>query len=318
MLKHLYQKIHKPKCVLFYRDFQAYSGGHQKVADYFDHLASTKSFKPFINFSETSRWDVFNPWKDKDSVIYLPINYDYVFLAGMDWKKYLAIEHSAQQPIINLIQHVRHADPSEDVFEYLSQPAIRICVSHQVANAIQETGRVNGPVFTIPNGVDLPELKLEKAYDLLILGIKQPELASAIYEQLLASGLRILLVNEQVPRTQWFEYLAMSQVALLLPHTTEGFYLPALEAMKYCGVVVVPDCIGNRDFCKNNKNCLMPQYNRESILASTMQALGMLQNKHVLTAFKCKMYETLQAHSLTHERKAFLELMGNVKQLWTM
>lgn len=318
MFKRLYQKIHRPKRVLFYRDLQRYSGGHQKVADYFEHLASSNAFSPCISFSQASRWDEFNPWQGKDVVEYWPTDYDYVFLAGLDWRTYLAAERPQHQPVINLVQHVRHAEPGEDVFEYLAQRAIRICVSQQVADAIQGTGRVNGPVFTIPNGVALPELDVRKAYDLVILGIKQPELALSVYEQLSASGLKILLVNQQVPRHQWFEYLAASRIALLLPNLTEGFYLPALEAMKFCDLVVVPDCIGNRDFCKDNHNCLIPQYNIESILTSAAQAISLLQNEHVLTEFKREMRDTLRVHTLANERKAFLELMGDVKNLWSM
>jgi hypothetical protein len=318
VFKHFYQKIYGPKRVLFYRDLQQYSGGHQKVADYFEHLASSNTFAPYISFSQASRWDEFNPWLGKDVVEYRPTDYDYVFLAGLDWRTYLAAERPQSQPVINLIQHVRHAELAEDVYEYLGQRAIRICVSQQVADAIQGTGRVNGPVFTIPNGVALPELDAGKAYDLVVLGIKQPGLALSVYDQLRASGLKILLVDQQVPRRQWFECLAASRIALLLPNHTEGFYLPALEAMNYCDIVIVPDCIGNRDFCKDSQNCLMPEYNIESILASVNQATYLLQNEHVLTEFKREMGDTLRVHSLANERKAFLELMGDVKSLWSM
>lgn len=288
------------------------------MADYFGHLAASKAFVPYISFSSASRWDAFNPWQGRDVVEYLPANYDYAFVAGTDWRTYLDAMRPANQPVINLIQHVRHADPAEDVFAYLGQPAIRICVSSQVADAIRQTGKVNGPIFTIPNGVNLPELGLDKVYDLVILGIKQPELALSLYKQFSALGLKILLVSQQVPRMQWFEHLAASRIALVLPHATEGFYLPALEAMKYCDLVVVPDCVGNRGFCKDNQNCLMPQYDQESIAATVEKALGLLQNEHVLTVFKREMGETLRAHSLVQERAAFLALMRDVKNLWVM
>ena len=318
MLKCLYQKIIKPKRVLFYRDFVFYYGGHQKIADYMQHLESSFGYKPEISFSAQTHWDVSNPWfpayKEK-SVPYDPDNYDFIFLAGTDWKQYLPFT-TANKPVINLIQHVRHADPQSDVYEFLSQRAIRICVSHQVAEAIGGTGKVNGPIYTIPNGVDLPSVASEKIYDLIILGIKQPEIAIAIQQQLASYGLRILVIEQQVPRKEWFNLLAASHMALLLPNFTEGFYLPALEAMKYCSLVIVPDCIGNREFCRDNQNCLMPEYTIHSILACVDRCLQLLKDEQVLTVFRQEMDKTLNIYTLTNERKAFLGIMRNIEKLW--
>jgi glycosyltransferase involved in cell wall biosynthesis len=38
----------------------------------------------------------------------------------------------------------------------------------------------------------------------------------------------------------------------------EGFCLPALESMATGGAVVCTDAHGNRDFCHDGENCLMP------------------------------------------------------------
>lgn len=317
MFKRLYQKICRPKSVLFYRDFQTFSGGHQKVADYFTHLQSSNSFQPSISFSGSTIWDQSNPWLGCDRTEYRPAEYDFVFLAGMDWQKYLSVERPSNQPIVNLVQHVRHADPTENVYPFLSQRAVRICVSQQVADAIEATNQVNGPIYTIPNGVDLPIIEIAKSYDVVILGIKQPSLATELEAHLLSEGLRVLLVNQQVSRAQWFEYLAMSRIAVLLPNYTEGFYLPALEAMNYCDLVVVPDCVGNRGFCSHEKNCIMPEYNREVILEGTMHAIELLRIEHVLTDLRREMLETVRQHNLASERKAFLALMDNLPKLWS-
>jgi glycosyltransferase involved in cell wall biosynthesis len=40
--------------------------------------------------------------------------------------------------------------------------------------------------------------------------------------------------------------------------THEGFCLPALESMATGGAVVCTDAHGNRDFCRDGENCLMP------------------------------------------------------------
>lgn len=324
MLKRLCQQIVKPQRVLFYRDLVAHTGGHQKVADYFGHLASSFKFQPDISFSARTRWDISNPWfptYQHKSVVYNPLKYDVVFLAGTDWQQYLPFAAQANKPVINLIQHVRHADPASDVFEFLSQPAVRICVSQQVADAIQATGKVKGPVFTIPNGVDLPLLVRDKAYDLIILGIKQPDFAKAIQERLAARGLRLLVVDQWVPREEWFGLLAASHLALLLPNITEGFYLPALEAMYYSDLVIVPDCIGNRDFCIHEQTCLMPKYDVESIVADVNRGLALLNNKELgakqeFARLKSNAVNRVRAHSLVGERTAFLNIMGDLKHMW--
>lgn len=319
MLNRLYKQILRPKQVLFYRDLSAHTGGHQKVADYFGHLESSFYFHPEISFSARTRWDISNPWfptYQHKSVAFNPIEYDAVFLAGLDWQVYLPFARELNKPVINLIQHVRHADPKSDVFEFLSQPAVRICVSQQVASAINATGIVNGPVFTIPNGVDLPILPHEKLYDLIILGIKQPDLAKQLELRLESKGFRLLVVDTWIPWKEWLGLLAKSRMALLLPNFTEGFYLPALEAMHYCDQIIVPDCIGNRDFCKYEQNCLMPAYDIDSILASIDCALVVLDSKEELARFKHNAAETVSAHSLANERRAFLKIMGNIKNLW--
>ena len=44
--------------------------------------------------------------------------------------------------------------------------------------------------------------------------------------------------------------------------THEGFALPPLEAMATGGAVVCTDAHGNRDFCVDGENCLMPAPDR--------------------------------------------------------
>ena len=99
------------RSVLFYRHFEQYSGGHQKVFDYFSHLRATPGYQADICFSQTSQWNSTNPWfPDTRSVDFLPDGYDYLFIAGMDWAAYSQYPLKSSKPIINLIQHVRHAE----------------------------------------------------------------------------------------------------------------------------------------------------------------------------------------------------------------
>jgi glycosyltransferase involved in cell wall biosynthesis len=52
----------------------------------------------------------------------------------------------------------------------------------------------------------------------------------------------------------------------------EGFCLPALEAMATGGAVVCTDAHGNRDFCRDGENCLVP----ESTVRSVRDAVARL------------------------------------------
>ncbi len=56
--------------------------------------------------------------------------------------------------------------------------------------------------------------------------------------------------------------------------THEGFCLPALEAMATGGAVVCTDAHGNRDFCVDGENCLMPEPDVQSVSAALAQLLG--------------------------------------------
>ncbi len=56
--------------------------------------------------------------------------------------------------------------------------------------------------------------------------------------------------------------------------THEGFCLPALESMATGGAVVCTDAHGNRDFCADGENCLMPEASREAVSAALARLLG--------------------------------------------
>ncbi|MGO9898405.1 MAG: glycosyltransferase [Solirubrobacteraceae bacterium] len=73
-------------------------------------------------------------------------------------------------------------------------------------------------------------------------------------------------VGDQDPRIRYVEAPSDAEVNELFNQATifvqtsthEGFCLPALEAMATGGAVVCTDAHGNRDFCTDGENCLMP------------------------------------------------------------
>jgi len=53
----------------------------------------------------------------------------------------------------------------------------------------------------------------------------------------------------------------------------EGFALPPLESMATGGAVVCTDAHGNRDFCRDGENCLMPEPDAAAVSAALRRAL---------------------------------------------
>jgi GT2 family glycosyltransferase/glycosyltransferase involved in cell wall biosynthesis len=56
--------------------------------------------------------------------------------------------------------------------------------------------------------------------------------------------------------------------------THEGFALPPLESMATGGAVVCTDAHGNRDFCRDGENCLMPEPEPAAVSAALARLLG--------------------------------------------
>lgn len=66
-----------------------------------------------------------------------------------------------------------------------------------------------------------------------------------------------------------------NQAAVFVQTSThEGFALPPLEAMATGGAVVCTDAHGNRDFCVNGENCLMPEPNPAAVSAALERVLA--------------------------------------------
>jgi GT2 family glycosyltransferase len=56
--------------------------------------------------------------------------------------------------------------------------------------------------------------------------------------------------------------------------THEGFALPPLESMATGGAVVCTDAHGNRDFCRDGENCLMPEPDVQAVSAALVRVLA--------------------------------------------
>jgi hypothetical protein len=309
------------RTVLFHRKYRRFHGGHLKVWHYFTHVVATPGYDARVLFDANSNWDSSNPWHGaRDAVIdaldgFVP---DALFVAGRDWQRLQGLGLLDRDiPILNLIQHVRHADEWSIQSQYLSSKAIRICVSPEVAEAVSAAGS-RGPTIIIPNGVDIPGIDVgdsgSRPVDLLIAGLKQPVLAARAAEALAAPGMAMEMLTDQVDQAEFFDAMRRARVTLFLPNEEEGFYLPAVEGMTLGTVVVCPDCVGNRSFCLPGVNAFRPDCRFDEIVEATRVALDLpeLERQNLLDGG----WKTARGHSLAAERDAFGLVLADLDRLW--
>lgn len=301
--------------LLFRREFLEYTGGHGKVFDYFRHTGAHSEWQPLVHVTANSTWEQ-NPWAGMRAQLsrhYDPRQADALFIGGMDWLAYP--DDLAGKPVVNLIQHVRHATPGHPLRQYLHRPAIRICVSQAVADAIRATGRVRGPVHVIEAALDLPAVESREKIpaSVFVDAIKQPALGLELTNAL-ALERGVSLITRRIPRAEYLERLAQADVAILLPNPSEGFYLPALEAMAMGCAVVVPDCIGNRAYARDGVNAMMPALDTGAILLAVRVLLKDASLRDMLRAAGI---ETSHAFGQADERSAFHRLLDQIDAVWS-
>ena len=323
------------RTVWFYRDYAGLTGGQVKHSHYFGHVLRMPGFAPKITFrgepsNESHALERRQLWPAGDegaAARWEPGRGDVLFLAGVDWR-YLTESglESLPNPRINLIQHVRHAYEGTELHRYLAHRAIRICVSREVADAISATGRVRGPILTIPNGIDvtpagpagegLAAAHRARPRPITIVGYKRPDLARALSRRLDEERIAHPPVTEFLDRRRFLDRLAESRIAVCLPRAEEGFYLPALEAMAAGCLVVTLDCIGNRGFCHHGENCLIAEPGLDSLLDATKRALDLPAPEREGLLRRAR--DTAAGHSLDTERARFHAVLGDVDRLWRM
>jgi glycosyltransferase involved in cell wall biosynthesis len=106
-------------------------------------------------------------------------------------------------------------------------------------------GRSN-PLKNLPLTIDAWRALPEPRPELCLFGI-EPELADE-------DGMRYVTA----PSDEQVNDLFNEATVFVQTSTHEGFALPPLEAMATGGAVVCTDAHGNRDFCRDGENCLMP------------------------------------------------------------
>jgi len=307
--------------ILFFRHFERFAGHHLKVWHYFNHAAAL-GLDPYVAFTPNSVWDERNPWRAaRDRVVQDPakLDPDMLFLSGMDWSLALAAGLVRDElPVLNLVQHVFHAWPDNPRSAFLPYRAIRICVSPEVREAIEATGRVRGPVVTIPDAIEFDEVRSfarpERDIDVLIAALKAPELGRRLAKRLGVPGRVVELIDTRIPRAEFLAKMSRAHVTTFLPWEIEGFYIPALEGMAVGTVVVCPDIVVNRSFCLPGVNCFRPEYEEDPLAQATESALAALAD---LAPMRARALETAREHDLPREREAFASVVSRLDELWS-
>jgi GT2 family glycosyltransferase len=122
-------------------------------------------------------------------------------------------------------------------------------------------GRSN-PLKNLPLTLDAWRALPEPRPELRLFGI-EPELATD-------PGMRYV----RSPSDEQVNELFCQASVFVQTSTHEGFALPPLEAMAAGAAVVCTDAHGNRDFCVDGVNCLMPDPDARSVAGALARLLG--------------------------------------------
>jgi GT2 family glycosyltransferase len=153
----------------------------------------------------------------------------------------------------------------------LIPPGIDLETFHQRADVQRREGMVlalgrTNPLKNLPLTLDawrsLGQLSEISRPELCLFGI-EPELADE-------PGIRYV----RSPSDEQVNELFNQATVFVQTSTHEGFALPPLEAMATGGAVVCTDAHGNRDFCVDGENCLMPEPNQAAVAAALARLLG--------------------------------------------
>lgn len=311
--------------VYYYRNYHGFTGGHLKVCHYFQHIEAANGYNPHIFFTEESIMNEENPWYPFQRNLlkeWHPLSADLLFLGGMDWlgipEKYRPL---CPVPVINLIQCRKHSNPGTLLHSFLSHRAVRICVSKEVQEAIESTSKVNGPVFTIENGLDIDIIEKmsvpteNRKYEICIAGAKNPTIALALHNYLMEKGYPCICLTHFVPRHEFLEILGQSRVAVVLPKEQEGYFLPFWEAAIAGCIPICPMHFGAISTFQHGVNGFFPNYAVEDIFQSIHQCLRLDETTRLQISNEAK--AIARRRSLESERKQFYAILADINSLYT-
>lgn len=309
--------------VLFHRDFESPTGGHLAIWRYFRIVEETPGHRAEILFSPTTAWVDGNPWLGMRSRALrsrAECQPDLMLLAGLDWEILGPAEREHPPvPVINRIAHVRHASPDDVRHPYLRHPAIRICCSTEVRDAILRSGPVNGPIFVVPDGIGVDGMDPgmpwgHRPTDVFIGALKCPTMGLELAGLLRGEGFSVDLACSAVPRAEFLARVGRARVGVFLPMPTEGLFVPPLEAMALGTLAICPDIPGPRSYARDGCNGFFPAYHAAALHAAVLMALGLPRDAREDILERGR--RTVAAHSVDQEAKSLREILRDARELW--
>ncbi|WHZ19751.1 MAG: hypothetical protein OJF55_001900 [Rhodanobacteraceae bacterium] len=305
--------------MLVHRDYRGYTGGHGKFLDYLAHINAHPDWEAVLYLTPRSRSVPGNPFGRAAMLCdaWRPEAADALLLGGMDWAALEGKTLRPDQPIINLVQGLRHAEAGSILRGFLPRRAVRVCVSTAVASAIAATGEVNGPVTVIHAAVDVPTLARmgERPCEdrVFVDAVKQPGLGREVAARLETAGVRVDLLVQRLPRADYLARMAAAAIVVTLPEAVEGFYLPGIEALAMGRALVQCDCIGSRDYLVDGSNALVPERDAGAIVAAVQRVRADPSlRENLIDAARA----TARRFDLPAERRAVHDLLDRLDALW--
>ena len=270
-INHLRQRGH---------DAQLYSLGEQP--DWFDLKVEVKSFETYRELAaalepekaiKVATWWNTAAWVWISSVRNgIPVN----FIQDIETSYYPDSEHRRNEVLSSYRNEFHYMTISgwnrDRLREFgleptLVPPGINLATFRPLANIklredmLLALGRSN-PLKNLPLTVDAWEALVASRPELCLFGV-EPELGPRY-------GARYV----ERPSDEGVNELFNQATVFLQTSVHEGFCLPPLEAMATGAAVVSTDAHGNRDFCVDGVNCLMPDSTVESVSGAVARLMS--------------------------------------------
>jgi hypothetical protein len=223
--------------------------------------------------------------------------------------------------VIHIIQGIRHTFPQfldGYALRLLSRPMTRIAISDHVRSAIAPHVNRSSILRTIPlaHPTDFFERQRNERdwHDPVRVAYTtwKSDVGVAV-ENEMSNDPRFAFrsIRGYVEWRQVREMYHWADVFFCCPRIQEGFHLPGLEAMAAQCIVVTPDILGNREYCRFGANCIEVEWSKvESYKAALHRIAAMSVAERM--AYRAAGAITAGGRQLAAERTAFAALLSDL------